>query len=384
MRRNGLITMSLVALILPLSAWAQPGPGGGRFGGPGGPQGRPGGGPPPGGLGEMLDRALDLTDEQRGEVDAILATHETEMNEMRSLFQEMREARRSGDQARFEELRAQMQAQREEHQPLQAVLDEITPILTEEQLVRLERVRERVGQGPGGRRGPAGAPRMPFRELVQRLPQVLELTEDQQTQYDALVERYQEQMGDTEALRETMRPLVEEMREARRSGDTERAEELQQQIREQVGDRERLGPQFMEELETLLTAEQIEALHAFMAEMGGRRGPGGAAGDPRTMLRVLRRLDLTADQQQQVREIIEASREQMREIERQDRDARMALAEQVKEDIKAILTPEQAARMETLLEEQGPRQRGPRGGAGEFGPRPGREGRGGGQQRLGR
>ncbi len=109
----------------------------GRPFGPGGPRGGPGGGPPPQVLLERLSRDLDLSADQRAQLDVVLHASRDRVEQ----FQ--REVR-----GRFDD------EQRSLHQ-------EIRKILTPDQQARFDRfVQEgRRGRGPGRGRGDRGPER---------------------------------------------------------------------------------------------------------------------------------------------------------------------------------------------------------------------------------
>ena len=106
-------------------------------------------GPPPGGPGpgfhhetpaERLDHLailLDLTDEQKAQVQAVL---QEEHSQMKALHEQ---AQASGQKPSFEQMKAQHQ------QMQQATLTKLTPILSPTQLKKFQILMEH--RGPGGR-----------------------------------------------------------------------------------------------------------------------------------------------------------------------------------------------------------------------------------------
>ena len=109
----------------------------------------PEGGPPPGGPGpgfhretpaQRLDHLavlLDLTDEQKAQVQAIL---EEEHSKMKALHEQ---AKASGQKPSFE----QMKAQHEQMQ--QDTLAKLTPVLSPSQLKKFQIIMEHGPRGPG-------------------------------------------------------------------------------------------------------------------------------------------------------------------------------------------------------------------------------------------
>jgi Spy/CpxP family protein refolding chaperone len=73
-------------------------------------------------------------------------------------------------------------------------------------------------------------------------------------------------------------------------------------------------------------------------------GKGGAE-------RLAERLELTSEQREQIEVLFEAHRDQMREQRQQNREARLAL----REEISAILTEEQAEKFESMRKHHGDR-----------------------------
>jgi Spy/CpxP family protein refolding chaperone len=111
---------------------------------------------------QRLAERLELTPEQKAQYDKIVAKYEPraqeqagEREQMRTLTQQYREARQSGDEAKAEQLRMQMQELRSgQVQIFQQFFDEVAPILNADQKEKLDRFRERFQ--PGGRQGRAG------------------------------------------------------------------------------------------------------------------------------------------------------------------------------------------------------------------------------------
>ncbi len=108
------------------------------------------------------------------------------------------------------------------------------------------------------------------RSIFDRVRTELDLSADQQTQYDEIVAKYRKKRGGMNM--KAMRDIMKEMREARRSGDDERVAELRKQMQES-----RKGNSldaFFEELEPILNAEQREKLAKIRQDMSARRGRG--------------------------------------------------------------------------------------------------------------
>jgi hypothetical protein len=326
-------------------------------------QGYPGlGGMPLRMLAHRLARELDLTDAQREQYDQIVAKYEAQTreqhgqrDEMRELAEQYREARRSGDQQRADEIRAKM---RElgggRGQMFNEFLGEVEKILDEEQIPKLNAFRERLQE-----RGDAARRAAELRDLVERLPDELQLNEQQRTTFDALVAEQRklarQQIQDWQQSRPA---LAEELRQAREAGDEQRVAELLAQL-----EAERPAPpdpeDLLDQLEPSLTTEQkakLTKLRAELAEFSGR-----PVGDVETILRAAKRLDLSDQQEEQLKAIIRDARVAERDAPR-DPQARAERAKLVKKQVLALLNADQAAEFERMLARERP-ERPPRRGA---------------------
>ena len=358
----------LAALCLVLPAVAQDRPGAERPGRRGMMRrGGPGRG---GGPGMMLNRMaqrmaeeLELDEEQEAELDEIIADFREEFTEMRGpspemreLFEEMRAARRDGDEERAQELREQLRGMRG-GSPMAGLMDdfyaEVETILDEQQRGKLAEFRERMTQRmrERGRRGDRGPD---MRRLIRSLPERLELDQDQRARFDELTAELRGQ-GDARRQRwEEMRPLIEEMRQARRDGDDERVEELRRQIEEQRGANNPFEA-FFAELEGILREDQ-KAILAEIRQDLGRRGARTRQADLRTILQAIKRVDLDKEQSQQVRAIGAQAMRASRELQRGDREARTQLARDTRQAIVEVLRPEQVRQFERALRSERPQR----------------------------
>lgn len=349
------------------SALAQPGPGAGPrgFGPPGGPQG-------------MLDRLaerLELRPEQREAFDEIAAGYLAEWEsmagrgeEMRALAQEMRAAREAGDEARVAEVRAQMRdlggGRRE---MMQSFLADVETILDPAQVDTLHQLRAERERRRGRMRGGN------VMRVARMLPDRLGLSEEQRAAYDEVVERMlptREEMMEHWAQ---MRPLIGEIREARRNGDDARVAELEQELQALRPDLPELET-FLAEIQPLLTDAQREQLAELRSRMDGGREPERMP-TVEEIGRAVRRLDLTDAQEDQIKEI-------MRDVQgaerytRRDREAQQELARSFQQKVMGVLDAEQQAALAQMLERQDGRRGGPRERARE------RSERRGGRERL--
>lgn len=278
-------------------------------------------------MAERLAELLELDKAQQAQFDEIVARYRerwdeqrTQAEDMRSLFEEMRAAREAGDDARVEELRGRLREARRGGEELRTqFLDEVEKILREDQIERLNQFRERTARGFG--RGEGG----PMLGMAERLREELHLNDEQSRRFDELLE----------SLREKMRGLRDQPGEDRRDA---------------FG---RIMEEFYSELEPILDAEQVKVL----ANYRERARQAGRGDELRELFRAARRLDLTEDQTAKLREIEQEARRSQREMNRRDREAVAELAGHVKQQVLALLTPQQAEELEKLLAERSRPQR---------------------------
>ncbi len=308
------------------------------------------------GLGQMslaevarrLAAELQLTDEQRAQYDPIVAKYNNAWEEAKNqaaqrqnLSAQMRQARRSGDEAKAAELKTQIDALGEGRPKiLKEFTAEVEPILTADQVTKLNQFRQQVRQ----RVGNVAAAELAW-EQVQRLPDELNLTPEQRDKFDQLAADEQARRQQNRQKLEELRPLLQELRKAKAGGDTERAAELERQLSEQRPDAS-LKP-FFAKLEPILTDEQKVKL----AELRQRVAKAVQAGPDtvRGVLAAARQLDLNDQQKARLREIVRDATAAARD-ENMTLEARAALAERVKSQITEMLDANQAAQFEKLLQ----------------------------------
>lgn len=107
----------------------------------------------------------------------------------------------------------------------------------------------------------------------------------------------------------------------------------------------------------ILTEEQLARLEEIKERTGGPWGPGHPGAGP---LGVLRGLELTEDQQAEVKTIMEAAKEKLEAAETPE--ARKAAFEAAIDEVKELLTPEQLEQLEKALPRFKERPGGPLGG----------------------
>lgn len=133
------------------------------------------------------------------------------------------------------------------------------------------------------------------------------------------------------------------------------AEESGEPMQEFNPDFDALRTEFLNRITEILDAEQQQALTAYVADFDARRGEEGRDGrdrnviDLRSLTRATQRLELDADQKDQIREITQAAARADREISRRDAEGKAALVAETKKNILEVLTPEQTQQFERLL-----------------------------------
>lgn len=163
--------------------------------------------------------------------------------------------------------------------------------------------------GPDGERGPRmrqfgqrGDFNRRFDGFFERMTSELNLDETQRAEVDRVAAPY----------RERMRQRVDkmrQMREAYESGDTELADQLRTEIREQGGPQDGM-PQFIEEIRPLLRPDQVDRLDQMQTRMRERFAQGQQL--RRAVEEIPDRLNLDEDQRAQFDEQVQSGREAMR------------------------------------------------------------------------
>jgi hypothetical protein len=317
-----------------------------RRGGPGRWHGRRAPGPAVSWIVDRMAEELNFDDEQMAQIDEIVAAHEERMQETRARWQELRAAVEAGDEERAAELREQLRQQRGERgRAIEAVFDEIEPLLREEQLEGFQQFRERGSR----RRGPGDRGRM--RQMLRELPDAVEMTEEQRGQYEELLAEQ----------RQRMRERWQQRRQRGEGNEAERA------ARRGPPDFAALQDEFFEQVAQILNEEQLPLLAEYRAriETAGRRSRSAETDDVRMVVSAAKRVrDLSTEQKDALREV---EREAMRSYGelRRDREGLALLAAEVKARIVKLLGKEQVEQFERNLDRLKARdRRGERGGRG--------------------
>lgn len=310
-------------------------------------------------MARMLSMRLDLDPQQQAQFDEIVAAYKASLEtadtgepDTTELLEEMRAARDAGDEERMVELRQRMRSRfREVGGAMDGLASEIEPILRDDQLQRLEELRDRMQQRREWGMGRDGASRH-----FARLREQLNLDEQQREEFDRLAGDFEDRRLQNRERIRAMREVMRELRDARQAGDQDRAAELQAQIAEMRPDPSGAYVEFYDQLEPVLDEEQ----RAILAEF---REPGAPTGrmaqrplNLREVLRAARRIEMSDEQQRQVREIEE---EAVRASRGMSREQRADLVESTRAEIAKLLDDSQRAEFDRLL--SGDRSRGLRG-----------------------
>ena len=291
----------------------------------------------------VLDRfanQLELDEAQRAEFGELAKPYRQRTQDMGRRWGEMRQAMRDGDQERVAAMRGGMSHGGEWGGMFSGLLDEVAPLLREDQLDRLYEMQDRMdGQR---RRGEM------YRRVMTELPEELGLDDAQRQQWDELMVSSREQHR--ERWQET-RALWEEVRAAEAGGDQERAQELREQLREEMRpDPTEMLSTFFEQLEKILRDEQKAVLENFRQEFGiGREGEARGQADVRNILRAARRVRLSGEQRDEFRPIEREAMRARREVRRRDAEGQALLAAKVKKQVVELLDPEQTREFEEQL-----------------------------------
>lgn len=294
---------------------------------------------------ERIARELNLDDEQRARFDELVAAQRERMRAARG------QRDRGPEGERGEDSRPDGRPERGRFgggDPMAQFYDELKPILSEEQAAKLDDMRAEMR-----RRGPDRGGMS--RRIIDELPAELQLDDQQRTQFDDLAETLRRH--EREQF-ESARPLFEQMREARDAGDDERVQALREEMERSRRDREAPLNQFFDELDGILRADQKQRLAEYREELSNRDRR-DASTDVRSILRAARRLDLTDEQKDALRDLEREVTDQAREV-RGDREAAAKLAAEVKDRISKLLDDEQRAQFDDSLRRGGRRARQPR------------------------
>lgn len=224
-------------------------------------------------------------------------------------------------------------------QMMQQVFEKLTPILRADQVEKLNQFRSEMGRG---------------RNPMQRLDQLkgqLELTPEQTQQFDEMTAKLREQFQQSQNSDEA-RQLRDAMREAQQSGDQAKIDELRGKMRESMGNMNQLMETFYEDLNKTLTPEQQKKLADYRAQnrMGGNFG----RVDPKQVIEIAMRLDLSSEQRAAVSEVEQQYADQIKDSGSNQRAAGQ-LSQKLIDDINKMLSDDQKKQFDTMLQRVGGR-----------------------------
>ena len=219
--------------------------------------------------------------------------------------------------------------------------------------------------------------RMDWKARLDRMTEELKLDEDQQTQVRELLKAHGEmsrefRKGDryTPEEREKMNEFREAMRAARKAEDEQQVEELLQQRRAMMQERDkRIAPirekraaaekELHGHLLSVMREDQKAGFEEIWEKMRWDRSHFGTPRNPRVLKRAVDRLpDLAPEQKQEIAELFDAFKKATRETERRSREYQ-TLLRKLHGDVLKVLTVEQREQVtkETLGRRGGPEGR---------------------------
>lgn len=288
---------------------------------------------------ERIATELKLDDAQRSALETIAEPHRQRVQEMGQKLEQWRAASSDEDHERAEVLRAELAAARSPSVVMSRLLEEIEPILRDDQLARYDQLVDEVET----RRRDVELLRRVFSEL----PSELRLDETQQAEWDRLLAARRRARAEQASA---LQPLREALREAEEAGDEERARELRRQLLESRPDRPESFAAFFDELEKILRPEQLAVLDRYRRELGVAGTPDPEyIPDVRTILRAAKRVRLSGTQRHALREIEREAAKARKSLDRHDAAAADKLARTVRQRIVALLDDRQVGVFEQCL-----------------------------------
>ncbi|MCB9854985.1 MAG: Spy/CpxP family protein refolding chaperone [Phycisphaerales bacterium] len=342
---------------------------------------------------ERIAEDLGLDDDQRQVLEDIKAAQIEQMEEFRGRWEAVREAYDNGNDALGDQLREELVGEMREgggpRQFMNQVWDELDPVLTDDQRVLAQQMRDErgPGRGRGGRNRPdanAETDSDTATEVVEQetgesrvmqdggvvkeaptepgddLQSSLELTNEQLAGFSALQAQHKQKSA---ALTTKMTALQEQIAAAEKEGDTEAIERLNGELAAQQALFAAEEDNFYSQLDGMLNDDQKASLAEYRADQQVDEDLKDIPADLRTVLRAAMRLKLDRSQKEQVREMTKQAKTELRkarELDKKNRDrnrtAEMALANRFKTRIRNILTTEQSLKYTENLDRMTPRR----------------------------
>jgi len=223
---------------------------------------------------------------------------------------------------------------------------------------REERRKRAAARERAGQRGERRARPDRGKAMLEKLMEELKLTEKQEAPVRQILTTYQQELASwTRQNGPAMRELYTKLRGGRGRRGQEPAEpakrvseaerkEAAAKLRELQKKRAAITENVLKQLKEHLTEEQMAAARRILGR-GQRRGPA-------VSFAMLRRLDLTAEQQAKVKEIMASAREAAKGQEGRARG--QAYTDAMQKIVKDVLTAEQREKLETMRS-QAPQRR---------------------------
>ena len=300
-------------------------------------------------MGRMVEE-LDLDEGQQKIYEELAAPMRERMRAMGERWRAAREAADAGDDSQLKALQAEFQQQGGPGRggpfggadPFGEIFDQLEPHLRPEQVEKLDSMRDRMDRDRESMDS--------WRRVSEELPEKLNLDETQKQQFDEMMTEAREEVGQRW---QAMRPIFDQMNEARESGDNERLAALRQQFEQQRPDGNAQIQGLMSQIENMLRDDQKEAFAAFQNDIGVSAGgdaqDAGGTTDVRAILRIAKRLRMTSEQKEDFKALERQSMRSLR-VAGRDADAKAELAERVKEQIEQLLDDTQKERFQAQLE----------------------------------
>ncbi len=192
------------------------------------------------------------------------------------------------------------------------------------------------GKGPRDRQGPTPG------ERLERLSKALDLTAEQQTQIQPILQAHHQAMqNDRNANEQKREDLHKQIRDAAQAGERDKAKELIQQLEALNADRRAEMENFEKQLDEVLTDEQMEKAKGLFRQRARDMRPGQGPG------RMAEALGLSDEQQEQVRTIMQAARAEAAQADTPE--AKREILKAAMDKVHAeVLTEEQRAKAKEL------------------------------------
>ncbi len=295
---------------------------------------------------DRISSRLELDDVQRDAYDQIVSVYRDELREVAKEYNAIyQEAMESGAEMRPEDWRDAVADLPNPRDLIRAAVEDVEPILSPGQLESLNTWRER-------RRSREEA-MSTYRRIVEEMPTALDLDEEQQAEFDAMIDEQRTAMRERF---QSMRGKFEELRQAQEAGDTARVRELEAQVENAFPRLEDVLPTFFERVDQMLREDQKGALAEFREEIMPAAAPDGrrdSGVDLRTLFRAARRVDLDKEQRAALKSLERESTRASRALSRKDKAGQSRVVEETRAKLIELFDAEQRSDFERALQRIG-------------------------------